>query len=335
MKYIYTLLFFLLSFGIFAQTQKTLITKRTATWCPFCGSWGWELAKAIEEKDNPNGIVIRAHYSGDLVSEASLAITNNFGGIYQPEFYVNEEKIAVGGSTWMTKVDEFDAVIDENADELPEVSFFANSSVSGNTISLDATVNALKNMEGEYYFGAYLLEDYVVNYQSSIGNDAVHNNVLRDAFTSNVFGEEFGNATVEEGFSKKFELSVNPEGGDVNNRKFKILLILWKKDGEKYSVVNIDFFEAGQSTNVEEIKAINQFNIYTIGEQLIIDTKETMDYMDTTIEIFDSTGKRIQSQRLNNQQKSVILLNSSMVKGIYFYQILQNNRLLQSGKFSY
>ncbi len=335
MKFIYTLLFIGLSFVAFSQTQKTLITKRTATWCPFCGSWGWQLAKSIEEKENPNGIVIRAHYSGDLVSDASSAITSNFGGIYQPEFYINEDKVNVGGSTWMDKISDFDEAISANAEGLPNVSFSGTSIISGNEISLEANVSALNDLQGEYFFAAYLLEDNVVNYQSSIGNDAVHNNVLRQAFSENVFGDEFGNGSVSSGFYNTYSFSITPEGGDVENRLFDILLVLWKKEGDKYMVENVDFFEAGQSTSILDIEETVSLQVYSTADQIIVKALGGTNINNSVLTLFDVSGKVVQAFSINNQTEFTMSLSNNLTNGIYFYQLVKGSKVLDSGKFNY
>ena len=45
--------FFYLGMNAIAQTveakQNTLITKKTATWCSFCGTWGWDFFENLVE----------------------------------------------------------------------------------------------------------------------------------------------------------------------------------------------------------------------------------------------------------------------------------------------
>lgn len=62
-------LFLLAAFGIGAQNvtdiQTTLITKRTADWCPYCGSYGWQFTTQLKPKlEGKDAIMWNVHHSG-------------------------------------------------------------------------------------------------------------------------------------------------------------------------------------------------------------------------------------------------------------------------------
>lgn len=68
------------------EVQRTLITKRTASWCINCGTWGWTLFDGLVADNEDKSVLIAAHYDGDLENAAAEEITDNFGGFYQPRF---------------------------------------------------------------------------------------------------------------------------------------------------------------------------------------------------------------------------------------------------------
>lgn len=275
MKLSITFLLVLFSFSIFAQSssfsQKTLVTKRTASWCPNCGTWGWNFAKAIDELENENAILIRAHYSGDLQSKAAQDITENFKAVYQPEFYINEEVQSVGSTTWESKVADFNQTIDENASLSANVSTTILSSIDGETISVEVSATLLNDIEGDYFLGTYVLENGVENNQSGFG-PAIHNRVLREAFTEDSFGEQMIEGSGSKGTHFVFDAAITPEGEALEDRAFEILVIVWKKEEEQYTVENVHVSAIGAMTNTETLVLSEaKFNVYQTGSDLVVD----------------------------------------------------------------
>jgi hypothetical protein len=71
-RLIFTLFFFSAVLSVHTQnievpaTQKSLITKRTADWCPLCGGWGWPFFRQLILDNSNKAVLIAAHYSGAL-----------------------------------------------------------------------------------------------------------------------------------------------------------------------------------------------------------------------------------------------------------------------------
>ena len=329
MKLFTTLLLSLFSLCAISQSysfsQKTLITKRTATWCPNCGTWGWDFAKAIEELDNPNAVLIRAHYSGDLQSQVSIDITGNFNAVYQPEFYINEDRITVGSTTWQDKVEEFEEQIDENATLEANVSTSAYSYINNDEVTVTASSTFLKEAEGEFYLAAYLLENGVINNQASRGADAVHNRVLRASFTDSSFGNKIMSGTVEEGYYYAYSSDLKPGGEDLADRDFEILIVVWKKEEGVYKVENVHVSKIGETTDVQEMEApISNINIYQVQEKLVIQFDQQENMNNSRIQLFSVGGQKIKDNVLNSKYGSnehILDIGNLAKKQIYIVKI--------------
>ena len=72
------------------KTQMSLITKRTATWCPICGaSRAWDLKNSMIQEHTGKALVIAGHHSqgSQLYSGAAEDLIDNFQTTFsQPVF---------------------------------------------------------------------------------------------------------------------------------------------------------------------------------------------------------------------------------------------------------
>jgi hypothetical protein len=118
-------LILLFTFFIFSQASAqvvstknwTLIHERTASWCPYCGTWGWDMKEQILNKfANENSVFMAVHYSGDLLNPVAEKFGENFVGAGQPLFYVDGFNIGVNSGNISTKISETQAEIDFKKD---------------------------------------------------------------------------------------------------------------------------------------------------------------------------------------------------------------------------
>ncbi len=216
--------------------QRSLITKRTASWCPNCGTWGWNLFKELIADNSQKAVLIAAHYDGALAVPAAEALTDNFGGFYQPRFFLDEtDQNATSGNAaavQSTIRDQVNAAFQQApvANTAFQPGYFAGE------IQVPAKVKFFQDAQGQYFLGMYLLENNVTAFQSGIGADAVHQKLFRASFTASTWGLEIVNGSVTAGteFSLDFSLSANdPQASD-----YEVVGVIWKKEGEKYLPVN-------------------------------------------------------------------------------------------------
>ena len=76
---------------IVPETNQPMITKRTASWCTNCGTWGWSLFENLLSDNQGDALLVTAHHSGNYQNDVAKEITSNFGAAGQPIFYFNSE----------------------------------------------------------------------------------------------------------------------------------------------------------------------------------------------------------------------------------------------------
>ena len=234
MRYLFTLfLAVLIGSSLFAQEveekQRTLITKRTASWCTFCGTWGWDFKQALLSDNEDKAVFIAAHYSGDLLTQEAVDLTDNFGGIGQPNFFVGNDRLPAGSSSWPTFQTSTKEFVEANFERAP----LANTGISAD-IDLDGNLfvetktEFFQEGDGDYYLSIYLLENNLINNQSGFGANANHSGVLIQS-ASGAFGESIASGTVAAGST--FDKSYTFSGLDFDNTwDYEVVAIIWDLD---------------------------------------------------------------------------------------------------------
>ncbi len=219
------------------QQQRSLITKRTASWCTFCGTWGWTFFESAIAQNDDKAVLMAAHFSGLLLNDAAAEITDNFGSFAQPRFFFNEADQGVNSSNGTSRLASLKALVDEAYGQAPIVNSGFEPYYSNGEIKVNAKVKFFQAAQGDYHLGIYLLEDNVVGFQQSIGNNAVHKRVLRTSFTEQTFGQPITNGSVNAG--QEFGLNFGLPIGDPTGYNYEVVGIIWKKEGTKYIPVNV------------------------------------------------------------------------------------------------
>lgn len=335
------LLFFagLFSLGLFAQdvpeVQKSLITKRTATWCSFCGGWGWDFFSNLVQDNSANALVIAAHHSGDLTNSAATAITSNFGGISQPRFYLGNEDQSASSGNAATKRTEIQSQVITNSGMAPVVNAGVTAVKDGNDVTLSIKTRFFQATEGEYYVAAYVIEDGVINFQASQSSSAVHKNVLRAAFTNDTFGELVAEGSIAAGdtFDKTFSMTLDPSWVQSN---LEIAVIVWKKDGDEYLFVNTnstDTFEPPTAVNdflLSEASLQLAPNVSTDLVDVWINSKENL--AEANLYLSNVIGQRVatifQGELLQGEQRFELRKANAGPAGLYFLTLESGGKVL-------
>lgn len=226
---------------VIPNTQMSLITKKTATWCPYCGDWGWTMYKGLLEDNASKALLLSAHYSGDLSNNTAIAIVQNFGGAGQPRFYLGHKDQSVNSGNAGVKRTEIKAAVSdtyENTNPLAQTGI--RIEVSDKQASVQTATRFFSAAEGTYRLGAYLVRKSFNYYQSGRGSMADHSNLLIRALGTEHFGKAIVNGTVgaetvfNENFQIEFTAAENPED-------FMVATILWKEVSGKFEFVNTNF----------------------------------------------------------------------------------------------
>lgn len=227
------------------QTQMPLITKRTATWCPLCGTWGWTLFRNLLEDNSDNAVLIAAHHSGDLQNAAASAITANFNAVSQPRFYVNNTDVGATSSNGATVRANVAAQVNAAAQATPAVQTGILALHNQGTLNIYTRTQAFSDVTGEIYLGTYLVEKTVIANQASVGPNAEHKNVLRQSLAGGDFGLQISQSGLTPDSDITAEISLPLGSYDPTN--LEIITILWLKEGNTYTAIN-----ANKESSVEE-----------------------------------------------------------------------------------
>ncbi|MBI1308100.1 MAG: Omp28-related outer membrane protein [Bacteroidetes bacterium] len=231
---------------VVSETNMSIINKMTATWCGPCGAWGWTLFEEIIAATENDAVEMGTY--GDKNSNYYNATSQAFKTAQAPSagwpaFCVNgynkTEYASNGGIyTTTTKTNVLTEVSRFKAAECVVSAGYRDTIIDGK-IKIDVKTKFFKDGEEayNYYVGAYVIEDKVVGYQNSIGNNASHHHVLRSSMTGdNVWGVAVGNGKAAGSeFDTSFEMAVDPSW---NTENLEYAVIIWKNIGPKYMFVN-------------------------------------------------------------------------------------------------
>ncbi len=278
-----------------AQEQRLVITKRTASWCPNCGTWGWTLFKNLLDDNEDKAVLIAAHYSGVLATAAAEEFTDNFGGFYQPRFFVG----AVDQNANSGNIASIRTSVKDQVDAAFSLTPVANAGFEpvyrNGAIEVDSKVKFFQPAQGEYYLGIYLIENNVVASQSGVGNNANHMKVFRESFTTSTWGKQIVSGSVNA--SAEYDLSYSLAIGDPEGYDYEVVGIIWKKENDKYLPVNAWSTDEinTNTTAVKEPAGLLSFavapNVTSSVANVQIQLAENR--QDASIDVFDVNGKLV------------------------------------------
>jgi hypothetical protein len=213
-----------------SKKNWTLIHERTADWCPFCGSWGWDMKNQILTKfANKDVIFMAVHHSGGLTNAVADTLSDNFGGVGQPLFFVDGVNINASSNNISTKLEETQLEVDFKASisVLAALGIEAELSETNKTLEAKAKVQFLEGVEdGDYYLGLYLLED-IMHIQSGRTGLQLHKNVLTKSLLSRTFGKSLRKGAIAKGTT--FEVDAEISNVTTKRKDAKVLGVLWNK----------------------------------------------------------------------------------------------------------
>ncbi len=305
----------------------TLIHERTADWCPFCGTWGWDLKTQMMNKfANDEVIFMAVHHSGGLSNPTAVEFGDNFGGSGQPIFFVDGVNINANGGNIATKLDETQLEVDfkNTVATIAGVGINANLSKTTNTLTVDAKVEFFNDVEnGDYYLGLYLLED-VMNTQASRTGLQLHKNVLRQKLLTSTFGNPLQKGAVAKGTT--FTVNTTVPGITADRDKIKVVGIIWNKVNNKYLFFNANQVNVGIPATSEEFTAKSSFNAYQAESgNIVVEIPETFNEKVGTISVIDASGRTLETAAFVANSKS-ININSYFVPGMHVIMVVSGNQ---------
>ena len=314
------------------KTQKGVVTKLAATWCPFCGSLAWDTYKKMVTDLSGQSLVMVAHRSSSsrLYSATAEKVLNAYEPVfYQPYFFFNTKLIGEGDGT--TEIDMQKALANFTATSpLAQTGLAVKFNPTTRDLEVTAKTEFFKTTSGIYFTGIYLIEKSVIEQQSNRGSMAEHLNVLRTHFGTSEFGFEIGSGTMMNGFFKTISTKTTLSS-KINPANIIIASILWQKTGDNtYSMVNANWTDQVSSvtTSVKENQALKaaytispnivqekanlEFNLPKAGKNVLVQAYDVKGQVVATIFSGSLPAGKHQFQ-LNRQQLSS--------KGLYFVRL--------------
>ena len=343
MKYFTLFCFLILSLSLSAQivpeVQKSLITKKTATWCSNCGSWGWTFFKDLIDENSEKAYFFAAHYSGDLVNQVSQDIANAVAGSGQPRFSFNETAQPVGSSNTSNSLASFQILVDDFNAEAPvaNVGLEALWDEYNQQILVLANTKFFQNTIGEYYTAVYLVENNVVAFQQSQGANAMHPKILRASFTDNSFGNGYAIGEFAAGDEFLMEFTYDPPLNPLDaTTEYEIVAVVWLKTGDDYSVVNVNGTSEFEILIVENIDEITTQGITifptVFDSQVNASFQLTQAVANANAQLLDINGKLIESYDLDalaaGQHQLTFDASKATTAGTYYLNLDFDGRRL-------
>lgn len=314
-------------------SQNPVIIKIAASWCPPCGSWGWDFFDNIYADNEDKSTLLAAHHSGDYQNSTAVDIKENFNVFGQPIFLFDgvDENVVSGNAA--TKRTAFSTEVTNQSNRNPDVQTGIEATYKDNNLYINYSTKFFNSVSGEYYLGIYVVEKIVVGYQASIGQSAQHKNILREEVSGNSFGNLIASGTIDA--QEIYEGSIEVDLGTYNPQNLQIVSIIWKKEGNLYSIVNSnsdkDVVIDNTSTNSEIEKNITSFEIFPtlINHNSTIEVNANKILNKTEVSIYDINGRKLSNIFSGNLNVGVNKINFelpyNLSPSVYFIGLTSEN----------
>ncbi|MDX1939792.1 MAG: Omp28-related outer membrane protein [Saprospiraceae bacterium] len=342
-QFIFTLLAFFIISSLAAQTievpqkQQSLVTKHTATWCPFCGLEEWDLQKFfLDNLDGNNAIVMGAHISSTskLYSQTAKELLMTYQGVvYQPEFFHNTSKIT--GNIESIKTMMSTKVSDASQQSpLAQTGILVTYNPTDDTLKVKTNTKFFSAAEGTYQLSILLLQREVYAEQANRGSNVLHRNIIRKSLNPTTFGPEIASGTIAAGTEASHEVALKWNNQyELNNVKF--VVILWKRNATKYDFVNgnsTTTIQQEQTTSTRRTDALgNRFAILpnAVKNNALIQLDLPTAFNNAEITLFDQYGRRVRTVHRGSlpagQQQFTLERTGAEAAGIYFLRFKSGN----------
>lgn len=317
-----------------SPTQNSLVTKHTATWCPFCGTpenWGLQ-DYFVNNLDGKNAVVLSAHQSttSTLYSQAGRDLLAKFQGVvYQPEFFFNTTKITGSENDIQASIE---TKVNQASGQTPTAQTALKATYITSTDSLVVNTNTkfFKNTQGEYRLAILLVEKEVMATQASRNGLQTHKRVVRGTITTNVDGVMLvnGNITANTEFDNHFAIKWNNQY-KLNN--IELVTLIWKHNT---TTNKLEFVNTNEVTQVQQATTATQNVDFLEGRYVItpnpmrekaqIRLNLPQNYNNCDITLYDMKGsavKMLYKGSLNSGEQTIDLDRNTLPSGLYFVRL--------------
>lgn len=282
--------------------QIPVVTKIAADWCPPCGGWGWSFYDGAYQDNSANALVWTIHHSGGLTNPTANKLAHNFLIIGQPEFYLNMGKRPVNSSNYTTYLNTLKTDVDNLAGQSPLAQSGLIAAHADDQLKVVTKTRFFNATEGgEYRIGIYLVEKSYFGYQQSQGNNAHHKQLFRRALTSNDYGMLLSDQAIDAGTEFSLETAIPwSEVSAYTQSNLRVATIIWKKDGNRYLVVNANFTDniqdglvaTNEPTDPKLALQVRPNPVEGAGQLWL---KSPSKFNRLTVEILDRAGRKVRN----------------------------------------
>lgn len=311
---------------------RPLITKRTADWCPNCGSWGWTFFHWLLEDNDDHAVIWAAHHSGSLETPVSGAIADNFGGFSQPIFYLNEVDLGVYSSNMSQKRTEVAQQVDAMAQQQPAAGIGLHAWIEGDVLHAEAAVEMLQDVQGAWRLGIYLVEKVHMAPQAGQSGEVAHNRLLRTAITDDVFGDLLTENGAQEGATFQASGSLMLSDPNWTAENLIVVAVLWQAEGDHFLPRNaIQTDDFASPTAVAETHAV-VLSMWPNPTSNVLHVRLGTDVPGGTVRVWNTLGRAVDVP-VRRGNGTFELDVRHLPKGLYFLNIEDDHRQW-SGRFA-
>lgn len=312
------------------NTSMSIVQKATATWCGPCGQWGWALQEDIMADNmvgsNPKAFVFALYGDGasNYYNAAADALT--IWGQSWPNWGVNNinRTVFAGGGINSTQTrTDIKSAVDSFALTASVASTAFSYSIAGNVLTVNTVTEFWLGGIGAYNLAVYIVEDSVYGYQNGKSGNVYHHNVLRGHIGASVYGEQIisGSISPNQTVNKNYTYTITDNSW--NTSRIKILTVLWKEIGGKWSFVNANSI-ASAPTGIGNLEAVDQLTVYPNPASGNINITGALNRQSATrISLVNALGQDVFVKNIaytTNQLHENIALDD-LVDGVYFLHI--------------
>ncbi len=318
------------------QTHHPLITKRTATWCPKCGGYGWELFRDLLADNQSEALVVAAHFgSSILTNSVSNELTTALGGFGQPVFFLNTENLGVTSTNIATVRQDAATTVDDFNDMQPIAQTGLLAQVTDDSLIVQTKTHFFEGIDGESVnLSVYLIEPTVIANQSGQGAMAEHKNVLRHSMTGTAFGETIasGGANAGDEVEKRYSIAINDlQVQDINtdnlgNNSLIVAAVLWRGNAGGFEVLNTNQVRESMLTAAPDFESRASLEVFPTPavSDMTVSLELQQPLPGAQVVLMNSNGQRVRnifSGALSAGEHTFALPRLQLAAGAYWLQL--------------
>lgn len=239
--------------------HKSLGMRFTATWCGYCYMMANSFEKAMSEYPDKLELVNLHGNSSDLFFSGTTTLANIFYITGYPTAIIDYRSEINNYDTDYTASLIVNSIKETEANYPVTSGITFNSSISGRKVNVD--VKLYLKEKGDYKVGVFMIEDGIIGYQASKGNNYQHDRIARSSLTS-IEGEEFSVSEDNMTYSKQYSATI-ASGWKKDN--LSILVYVLKQYGSQKIISTQDYSKYYVDNAVSAPVGTSQKLVFTEG----------------------------------------------------------------------